>query len=83
MPGKILVIKRKPAFVDDEQGWTAVEAISNAMEEIGKYRGCGGAGTDQSFGLESLNRCFAEALEFGIQQPAIGPAEAIRLQCPL
>ena len=82
MAGKVLVIKREPAFIDNEQGRPAVETVSDAMEEIGKHRGCG-ASANQSFGLESLNRCFAKTLEFRIQQSAVGPAQAIRLQAPL
>ena len=52
------------------------------MEEISQHRGCG-AGADQSFGLERLDRGFAKTLEFGIEQPAIGTAQAIGLQGPL
>ena len=51
----------------------------DAMEQIGQHRRCG-ACTDQTFGLEGLDGCFAEPLGFGIEQPAERTADAIRLQ---
>ncbi len=70
------VIEREPALVDDEQGRPPVEAIANAMEEIGEHGGRG-AGPDQSLDLERLHRCCAEMFGFRIEQPAIGAADAI------
>ena len=82
LAGKALVVEREPALVDDEQGGPAVEPVLDAMEEIGEHRGRG-AGADQAFGLERLNVGLAEPLGLGIEQPALGPAEAIGLQRPL
>ena len=79
LAGKILVVERQPAFIDDEQRWPAVKPSFDAMEQIGKH-GRRGRRADQPFGLKDLDRGFAKALELGIKQPAIGPAEAIGLQ---
>ena len=52
------------------------------MKEIGEHGGRG-AGADQAFGLEGLDRGVAEPLGLGVEQPAVGTAEAIGLQRPL
>ena len=49
------------------------------MEEIGEHGGRG-AGADQALGLEGLNRRLAEPLGLGVEQPAVGAADAIGLQ---
>ena len=79
LAGKPFVVEREPAFVDDEQGRPAVEPAFDAMEEIGEH-GRRGAGPDQPLGLEGLDARLAETFGLGIEQPAIGSAEAIGLQ---
>jgi hypothetical protein len=36
LAGKAMVIERKPALIDDQQGWATVEPALDAMEEIGE-----------------------------------------------
>ena len=79
--GEAAIVEREPAFVDDEQRRPTIEAAFDAMEEIGEYGGRG-AGADQTFGLESLDGRLAETLGLGVEQPAVGTADAIRLQAP-
>ena len=81
MRGEAGVVEREPALVDDEQRRPAVEPGLDAMEQIGEHGGRG-AGADQPFGLEGLNVGLAETLGLGVEQPAVGPAEAIGLQAP-
>ena len=61
LPGEAVVVEREPAFVDDEQRRAAVEAVLDAMEEIGEH-GRRRARADQPFGLEGLDRRLAEML---------------------
>ena len=70
LAGKAAIIERKPAFVDDEQGGPAVEAVLDAVEEIGEDRRRG-ARADQPFGLEGLDLGFAEPL--ASRRRAAGP----------
>ena len=79
LAGKALVVEGEPAFIDDQQGRPAVEPAFDAMEEIGEHGGRG-AGADQALGLECLDVGFAQPLGFGVEQAAIGTAEAIGLQ---
>ena len=72
LAGKALVVERKPALVDDQQGRPAVEPSLDAVEEIGQHRRRG-ARADQPFGLERLDVGRAEPLGFGVEQPAVGP----------
>ena len=73
MPGEAGIVEGEPSFVDDEQSRPAVEAIADAVEEIGEH---GGRRTraDEFFGLEGLHVRFAEPLGFRVEQPAQGPA---------
>ena len=77
--GEAAVVEREPALVDDEERRAAVEPAFDAMEEIGEY-GAGGAGADQALGLERLHGRLAEPLALGVEQPAIGAADAVRPQ---
>ena len=79
LPGKAFVVERKPAFVDDQQRRPAVEPALDAMEEIGQHRGRG-RGSDQPLGLKGLDFGLSEPLGLGIEQAAVGTAEAIGLQ---
>ncbi len=76
MPGEALVIQREPAFIHNQQRRATVEAVLDAMEEIGEHSGSR-AGADQPFGLEDLNIGFAQMLGLGVEQTAIGPVDAI------
>ena len=69
LAGKALVVQRKPAFIDDQQRRPAVEAVFDAMEEIGEHGGRS-AGADQPLGLERLHRGVAKPLGLGVEQPA-------------
>jgi len=46
------------------------------VEEIGEHGGRGGR-ADQALGLERLHEGFAKMLALGVEQPAIGAADAI------
>ncbi len=46
------------------------------MEEIGEHGG-GSPGADQPFSFENLNIGFAQMLGLGVEQTAIGTADAI------
>ncbi len=78
-PAKPCVVEREPAFIDDQQCRPAVEPAFDAMKEIGQH-GRRGRGSDQALGLKGLNVGLSQPLGFGIEQAAIGPAEAIGLQ---
>ena len=82
LTSKFSVIKRQPAFIDDEQGWPAIKPSFNAMEQIGKD-GRRNRRTNQPIGLKDLNGAFAKTLEFCIEQPAVWPTEAIGLESAL
>ena len=77
--GEAAVVEGEPAFVDDEQGWTPVEPIADAVEEVGENRGRG-AGADKALGLEGLDVGLAEAFRLGVEQPSPGSADGVRLQ---
>ena len=79
LPGEAGVVERQPALVDDEQGGAAVEAILDAMEQVGEDGGRS-AGPDQAFGLEGLDFGFAKALAFRIEQPAPRSRHRVGLQ---
>ncbi len=79
LAGKALVVQGKPAFIDDQQRRAAVEAVFDAMEEIGEH-GRRSAGADQPLGFEHLHRGDAEPLGLGVEQPAVSAADAIGLQ---
>ncbi len=82
MAGKALVVEREPTFVDDQQCRTAVEPPLDTMKEIGQH--CRrGPGADQTLGFKGLNFSLPQALGLGIEQAAIGSAEAIGLQSSL
>ena len=81
LAGEARIVEGEPALVDDEQGRPTVEAILDAVEQIGEHRRRG-AGADQALGLEGLDVGLAEALGFGIEQPAPGAADAYRAGAP-
>ena len=74
--GEAAIVERQPAFVDDEQGGPTVETPLDAVEEIGED-GRRRARADQALGLEGLHVGFAQALGLGVEQPAVGPADAV------
>ncbi len=79
LSGKAYVVEREPTFVDDQQCRTTVEPPLDAMKEIGQH--CRrGTCADQTFGFKGLDFGLSETLGLGIEQPAIGSAEAIGLQ---
>ena len=80
-PAKPLVVEREPALVDDEQRRPAVQPVLDAVEEIGEHGGRR-ARADQTFGLEGLDRRIAEVLVLGVEQPAVGTADAVGPQAP-
>ena len=53
--GEILVVERKPTFIDDEQGRPAVEAVPQSDETDRPARPAPTRGSDQSFGFEDLD----------------------------
>ena len=79
LAGKALVVERQPAFIDDQQRRPAVEAVFDAMEEIGEHGGRS-AGADQPLGLERLHRGVTKPLGLGVEQTTRGAANAIGLQ---
>ena len=79
LAGEAVIVEREPAFVDDDQGGTAVEAILDAVEEIGEDGGRR-ATADQPFGLEGLHLGVAQVLGLGVEQPAPWTADGIGLQ---
>jgi hypothetical protein len=79
LPGEAFIVEREPALVDHQQGGTPVEAIFNAMEEIGED-GRRRAGADKAFGLEGLDLGFADSLSLGVEQTTPGPGDGVGLQ---
>ena len=79
LPRKILVIEGKPTFIDNKECRPAVETAPDAMEEV-RQHGRRSTRSNQTFGLKRLDRGFAKALEFGVEQAPGRSAEAIRLQ---
>ena len=61
LAGEAAIVEGEPALVDDEQGGPAVEAVLDAVEEIGEDRRRG-ARADQPLGLEGLHLGLAEPL---------------------
>ena len=76
--GEAAVVEGEPTLVDDEQGWTPVEPIADAVEEVGENRGRG-AGADKALGLEGLDVGLAEAFRLGVEQPSPGSSDGVRL----
>jgi len=66
-PRKALVVQRQPAFVDDQQRRPTVEAILDAMKEIGEYGGCG-SGADQPSVSNTCTGGVAKPLGLGVEQ---------------
>src|SRR3546814_2713876 len=62
LTSKRIVIECEPTLVDDEECWSTVEPIFDAVKEIAKDCRCG-IGADQSFGLEGLDVAFSEMLD--------------------
>ncbi len=81
LTGEAFIVERQPAFVDDQHGGPPVEAVLDAVEQIGEH-GRRRAGADETLGLEGLDRGFAEMLVLGIEQPAIRSADADRAGAP-
>src|SRR5215475_10954381 len=54
LAGKFLIIKRKPAFIDDEQSWSTIEPYFNAVEQIGQDSRRDRS-ADQPVGLKDLD----------------------------
>ena len=79
LAGKTFVVEGEPAFIDDQQRWPPVEPALDAVEEIGQH-GRRRAGADQALGLERLDAGFAQTFGLGVEQTAVGTAEAIGLQ---
>src|SRR5690606_29904783 len=75
LAGKAVVVERQPALVDDDEGRRPVEAVLDAMEEIGEHRRRR-TGADEALGLESLHARFAEMLDLRVEQPPIGATHA-------
>jgi len=74
-----VIVEGEPALVDDEQGGPPIEAVFDAVEEIGEDSGRG-APADQTLGFESLNLGLAETLALRIEQSSPGTAHGIGLQ---
>jgi len=66
LTGEALVVQRQPAFVDDQQRRPAIEAVFDAMKEIGEHGGRS-AGADQP---SVSNTCpsVAKPLGLGVEQ---------------
>ena len=79
LTSKFPVIKREPPFIDDEQGWPAVEPSLNAMEQIRKD-GWRNRRPNQPICLKDLNGAFAQTLELCIKKSAVWPTEAVGLE---
>src|SRR3546814_659096 len=77
LTSKRIVIECEPTLVDDEECWSTVEPIFDAVKEIAKDCRCG-IGADQSFGLEGLDVAFSEMLGLGVEQPSVRTAHTIR-----
>ena len=82
LAGEALVVEGQPPFVDDQQGRATVEAVLDAVEEVGED-GRRGAGPNEPFGLESLDFGFAQTLGFGVQQPPPRATHGVGRQCLL
>src|SRR3546814_3736278 len=77
LTSKRIVIECEPTLVDDEECWSTVEPIFDAVKEIAKDCRCG-IGADQSFGLEGLDVAFSEMLGLGVEKPSVRTAHTIR-----
>lgn len=79
LSGKILIVESKPPLIDNKERRPAIETVPDTMEQV-RQHGWRCTRSDQTFGLKRLDRGFAQALEFGIEQAPGRTAEAIGLQ---
>ena len=79
LPGKAGVIEGKPAFVDDDEGGPSVETPADPVKQIGQDSR-GGTCPVKALGLEGLDVGVAQAVRFGVQQPAPGSGDGIGLE---
>src|SRR3546814_7102286 len=77
LTSKRIVIECEPTLVDDEECWSTVEPIFDAVKEIAKDCRCC-IGADQSFVLEGLDVAFSEMLGLGVEQPSVRTVHTIR-----
>ena len=82
LAGKIGIVKREPALINDDKGRPPIKAVLNAVKQIGKHRRRDRR-AHQAVGLEGLYGGFAKGLVLRIKDPTVWSPETVRLKSTL
>ena len=69
MAREAFIVERQPTLVDYDERRRSIEAVFDAVKQIGEDRR-GGVRADQALGLEGLHRGGPKVFGLGVEQPS-------------